>query len=117
MAAGIESLVAKFALHAMKKCAAFSAHIIPVLLPFWRHVEVLASENTENGSRETMRTGKGKQCGKATLSGPASQGYGEQIPNGMSRQTITDSTGDTELTIDVGNLVAKIRKSKVIELF
>ncbi len=29
-----------------------------VLSPFQRHVEVLASENTENGSWETMRTGE-----------------------------------------------------------
>ncbi len=56
--------------------------------------------------------GKGKQCGKATLSGPASQDYGEQIPNGMSWQTINNSTVNTELTINVGILVAKIRKSK-----
>jgi hypothetical protein len=60
--------------------------------------------------------GKRKQCGKATISGPMSQDYGEQIPNGMSLQTINNSTVDTELTIDVGNLVAKIRKSEIIEL-
>jgi hypothetical protein len=45
-----------------------------------------------------------------------SQDYEEQIPNGMGKQTIHDSTVDTELTIDVGNCVAKIRKSKIIEL-
>ena len=56
------------------------------------------------------------QCGKATLSGPASQDYGEQNPDGMSRQTIHNSTEDTELTIDVRNLLAKIRKSNIIEL-
>jgi hypothetical protein len=39
----------------------------------------------------------------------------EQIPEGMSWLTIHNSTGDTELTIDVGNLVAKIRKSNIIE--
>jgi hypothetical protein len=77
---------------------------------------VLASENTENGSREQSTPGKGKQFGKATLSGPASQDYGEQISNGMSQQTIHDSTVDTELTIDVRNGVAKIKKSKIIEL-
>jgi hypothetical protein len=64
------------------------------------------------GRGKQCAQGKGKQCGKATLSGPASQDYGEQIPNGMSWQTIHNSTVDTELTIDVGNLVAKIRKSK-----
>ncbi len=60
--------------------------------------------------------GKGKQCGKTTLSGPASQDYGEQIPDGMSQLTMDNSTVDTELTINVRNLVAKIRKSKIIEL-
>jgi hypothetical protein len=59
---------------------------------------------------------KGKQCGKSTLSGPASQDYGEQIPNGMSWQMIHNSTVDIELTINVRNLVAKIRKSNIIEL-
>jgi hypothetical protein len=59
--------------------------------------------------------GKGTQCGTATLSGPASQEFMEQIPDGMSWLTIHNSTGDTELTIDVGNLVAKIRKSNITE--
>ncbi len=63
-----------------------------------------------------MAPGKGKDCGKATLSGPASQDYGEQTPNCMSQQTINDSTVDTELTNDVQNCIAKIRKSKIIEL-
>jgi hypothetical protein len=45
--------------------------------------------------------GKGKQCGKATLSGPVSKDYEEQIPNGMSQQMIHNSTVDTELTINV----------------
>jgi hypothetical protein len=88
-----------------------------VLLPFQRHVEVLASENTENEWQEQCTPGKGKQCGKATLSGPMSQDLGEQIPNGMSQQIIHNSTVDTELTINVGNRVAKIRKSKIIEPF
>ncbi len=68
------------------------------------------------GHGKQCRQGKGKQCNKATLSGPASQDYGEQIPNGMSWQIIHNSTVDTELTIDVRNLVAKIRKSIFIEL-
>jgi hypothetical protein len=45
-----------------------------------------------------------------------SQDYGEKIPNGMSHQTIHDPTVSTKLTIDVENRVAKIRKSKIIEL-
>jgi hypothetical protein len=57
--------------------------------------------------------GKGTQCGTATLSGP--EDFMEQISDGMSRLRIHNSTGDTELTIDVGNLVAKIRKSNIIE--
>jgi hypothetical protein len=77
---------------------------------------VLPSENTENGLREKCTPGRGKECGKATLSGPAFQDYGEQIPNSMSQQTINNSTVDTELTINVGNCVAKIRKTKIIEL-
>jgi hypothetical protein len=68
------------------------------------------------GRGKQVAQGKGKQCSKATLSGPASQDYVEQIPNGMSRLTIHNSTVDTELTIDVRNLLAKIRKSKIIEL-
>jgi hypothetical protein len=63
-----------------------------------------------------MRTGKGTQCGKATLSGPASQDYVEQIPDSMSWLMIHNSTADTKLTIDVGNLAAKIRTSNIIEL-
>jgi hypothetical protein len=42
---------------------------------------------------------------------------GEQILDGMSWQTIHNSTADTKLiTIDVENLVPRIRKSKIIEL-
>jgi hypothetical protein len=59
--------------------------------------------------------GKGTQWGTATLSGFASQDSMEQIPGGMSQLTIHNSTGDTELTIDVGSLVAKIRKPNIIE--
>ena len=59
--------------------------------------------------------GKGTQYGTATLSGPASQDSKEQIPDGMSQLTIHNSTGDTKSTINVGNLVAKIRKSNIIE--
>jgi hypothetical protein len=99
-------------------CGLLSAIIDLVILPCRRHIEVLASENREEGSREQCAPGKGKQCGKATLSGPTSQDYGEQIPNGirMSQQTINNSTIDTDLTIDVRNCVAKIRKSKIVEL-
>jgi hypothetical protein len=68
------------------------------------------------GSRKQCTLGKGNQCGKATLASPASQNYGEQIPNGMSEQIMNNSTVDTELTIDVRNCVVKIRKSKIIEL-
>jgi hypothetical protein len=77
---------------------------------------VLASEKTEMGRGKQCAQGKRKQCGKATLLGPASQDYVEQISDGMSWLTIHNSTGDTESTIDVRNLVAKIRKSKTIEL-
>ncbi len=56
------------------------------------------------GRGKQCAQGKGKQCGKATLSGPASQDYVEQIPDGMSWLTIHNSTADTELTIDVRNL-------------
>ena len=68
------------------------------------------------GRGKQCAQGKGKQCGKASISGPASQDYVEQIPDSMSWLTIHNSTGDTELTINVRNLVAKIRKSKIIEL-
>ncbi len=67
------------------------------------------------GRRKQCPQGKGTQCGTATLSGPASQDSMEQIPDGMSQLTIHNSTGDTELTIDVGSLVAKISKSNIIE--
>jgi hypothetical protein len=68
------------------------------------------------GRGKQFAQGKGKQCGKSTLSGPASQDCVEQIHDGMSQLTIHNSTVDTELTIDVRNLVAKIRKSKIIKL-
>ena len=68
------------------------------------------------GHRKQCIQGKEKQCGKATLSGPAPQDYGEQIPDGMSQLTIHNSTVDTELAIDFRNLAAKIRKSNIIEL-
>jgi hypothetical protein len=113
MEAGIESLVPWFAPHGRKKRAAFLAQSSTILQ---RHDEELASANTENGLQEQCAPGKGKQYGKATLSGPASQDYREQISNGMSQQTIHNSTVDTELTINVGNRVAKIRKFKIIEL-
>ncbi len=81
---------------------------------------MLASEKDlkiqKMGRGKQCRQGKGKQCGKATLLGPASQDYGEQISNGINRQIIHNCTVDTELTIDVRNLVAKIRKSIIIEL-
>jgi hypothetical protein len=62
------------------------------------------------GHGKQCAQGKGKQCSQATLSGPASQDYVEQIPNGMCQLMIHKSTVDTELTIDVENLAAKIRK-------
>jgi hypothetical protein len=68
------------------------------------------------GRGKQFTQGKWKQWGKATLSGPVSQDCVEQIPDGMSWLTIHNSTVDTELTINVRNLVAKIRKSKIIEL-
>ncbi len=68
------------------------------------------------GHEKQFAQGKGKQCGKATLSGPASQDYVEQILGSMGWLTINNSTVDTESTINVRNLVAKIRKSKIIEL-
>jgi hypothetical protein len=61
MVAGIESLVAAFVLHAIKckeACSLLHAVIDLLLLPFYKHVEVLASENIENGLRETMCTGE-----------------------------------------------------------
>jgi hypothetical protein len=68
------------------------------------------------GHGKQCAQGKGKQCSKATLSGPASQGYVEQIPDSMTWLTIHNSTADIELTIGVRNLAAKIRKSNIIEL-
>ncbi len=65
------------------------------------------------GCGKQCTQGKGKQCKKATLSGPPSQDYGEQIPDGMSWQTIHNSTVDTELAIYVSNLVAKGAQEKV----
>ena len=68
------------------------------------------------GHGKQFAQGKGKQCSKATLSGPAFQDYREQILNGMSQQTIHNSTVDTDLTINVRNLVSKNKKIKIIEL-
>ncbi len=51
IAAGIESLVSGFASQARKKRAAFFARS-STLYPFQGHIEVLASENTENGLRQ-----------------------------------------------------------------
>ncbi len=41
--------------------------------------------------------GGGPPCGKATLSGPMSQDYVEQIPDGMSWLMIHNSIAGTEL--------------------
>ncbi len=85
MAAGIESLVARFALHAMKK------HVQPsqrtylydttysFLFEDLLKCYLLKIQKMGRGKQCTQ--GKGKQCGKATISGPVSQDYGEQIPN------------------------------------
>ncbi len=56
MVVGIESLVA--ACDMVKKRAFSPCGHQPFLLPIWRCIEVLASENTDNGSRETMPTGE-----------------------------------------------------------
>jgi hypothetical protein len=111
--------VAGFASHATKKRAAFSEQsstLYSFLFEDMMKCFLLKIQKTGIGNQCTQ--GKGKQWGKATLSvsGPKSQDYGEQIPNGMSWQTIDNSTVDTKLTIDVRNLVAKIRKSKIIGL-
>ncbi len=45
---------------------------------------LLSDPPTHAPYRKQCAPGKGKQCGKATLSGPASQDYGEQIPNGTT---------------------------------
>ncbi len=76
----------------------------------------IASENTENGSRETMPTGERDTVWQSHSIRPrVPRLNGTDIPNGMSWLTIHNSTGNTELTIDVGNLVAKIRKSNITE--
>ncbi len=56
---------------------------------------------------------KGCNHGKATLSGPSSQDYGEQIPNGLGWQTMPKRTVDPDVSINVRNQVAKIRKLKI----
>jgi hypothetical protein len=76
----------------------------------------LLLKKQRRGNGKQCAQGKGKQCGKATLSGPTFQDYGEQIPNGVSWLMIHNSTVETELTINVRNLEAKIRKSNIIEL-
>jgi hypothetical protein len=58
METGIESLLWQH-LPCMRLRSVWpSQQTLYILLPFGRHVEVLASENTENGLRETMRTGE-----------------------------------------------------------
>jgi hypothetical protein len=56
---------------------------------------------------------KGDNRSKATLSGPSSQDYGEQIPNGLGWQTMPERTVGPDISIDVRNQVAKIRKLKI----
>jgi hypothetical protein len=59
MVAGIESLGAAFALHLIKEVRGLLHAVINLfILPLQRHVKVLTSENTENGSQKTMRTGE-----------------------------------------------------------
>jgi hypothetical protein len=117
MVAGIESLFATFALHAIKKHAAFSTWSSTFFyFLFEDMLKCFLLKTQKMGRGKQCTQGKGKLYGKATLSGPASQDYVEQIPDGMNWLIIHNSTVVTELTIDVRNLVAKIRKSKIIEL-
>jgi hypothetical protein len=98
----------------VKKCAAFSTWSSTFFSFLFEDMLkcLLLMKIQKMGHGKQFAQGKGKQCGKATLSGPTSQDYVEQIPDGMSWLTIHNSTVDTKLTIDVGNLVAKIRKIK-----
>jgi hypothetical protein len=56
---------------------------------------------------------KGDNRGKATLSAPLFQDYGEQIPNGLGWQTMPECTVGPDVSIDVRNQVTKIRKLKI----
>ncbi len=48
---------------------------------------------------------------------PSSQDYGEQIPGGLGQQTIIlDPTVGPDVTINLGNRLEKIRKSKIFAL-
>jgi hypothetical protein len=64
MAARIESLVAGFALHTRNLLVMVTDHL---LLPFQRHVEVLASDKENIGPANNAPQGMGKHCNKATL--------------------------------------------------
>ncbi len=87
-----------------------------ILLPLQRHVEVLASERQKMGWGNNAQWGKGNNPVKATLdTGPTSQDYGTD-PQWYEQQKINDSTVGPKLRIDVGNQVAKIRKSKIFAL-
>jgi hypothetical protein len=46
---------------------------------------------------------KGNNRGKATISGPSCQDYGEQIPNGLGQQTMLNPTVGQDVTINLRN--------------
>jgi hypothetical protein len=96
------TLVSGFALYATKKCGAFSARSLTLYsFLFEDMLKCLPLNIQKMGRRIQCAKGKRKQCVRATLPGPMSQDYVEQIPNGMSWLTIHNSTGNTELTINV----------------
>jgi hypothetical protein len=115
MVVGIESLVAACD---MVKKRAFSPRGHRPFSPsfsktywsasFWKYRKWVAGNNAHRG--------KGHSVAQPHYQAPRPKTLWNRSPTvHMSRLTIHNSTGDTELTIDVGNLVAKIRKSNIIE--
>ena len=92
-------------------CTDFSLSAHLVLLPFQRHVEILASGRDKMGPATNELRGKGNNCSKASI-GPTSKDYGEQIPVSLSQQTMLyPNRPDVSIMLEIKSRKNENRKS------
>ena len=78
------------------------------------HVKNACFQLSENRVRENDEPlGKGNNRGKAPIKAPLHKTmHGEQIPDGLIQQTMPDTTVGPDVTINLGNQVAKSENQK-----
>jgi hypothetical protein len=77
--------------------------------------EILSFQAQKRGVQSGLWWAKRVKCTVTPIS-PGSQDYKEQIPKGLSQQTMMGSTKVLDVTTGAWNWVAKIWKSKIFAI-